>query len=157
MSTDDRAGCPTRRQQPFFSPSWFDMALGELDALLRDEPLAQAWSFSLIERFENAPAFHLTEPYERAGLRLDIVGGIARLKRGIKEHERASIMIWTQWTDAVRASQMLLGEDYARFGAWRASTGRYRIQGNIEPKVAKLLASMHDRVALRTSPPTAEL
>lgn len=149
MSTDDSSQAPVRHV--FFSPGWFDMVIGELQAMLLEHPAAKARSFSLIERFENAPDLGLAAPYECAGLRLDIAGGDAQLRRGVHENERASVVILTKWDDAARAVMMPTGEEYACFCAWRTSSGRYRREGDIDPAMMTLLASMHDWVAQRTS------
>lgn len=138
----------------FFSPVWFDMVAAELRAVLPAQP-AQPWSLSLIELLSDVPAGlgGLAAPYQQAGLRLDISGGMMRLRRGVMPGEPASVRIVTHWDDALKAALMPLGDEYARFTAWRVGAGRLRKQGDIPPAAAAVLAAVHDRVALRTRTP----
>jgi hypothetical protein len=139
----------------FFSPAWFDMVRAELRAVLAALPVSPPWSLSLIELLVDAPATvdGLAAPYDQAGLRLDIAGGAMLLRRGVAADEAASVRIVTHWDDALTAALMPLGEEYARFAAWRAGAGRLRKQGDIPAAAGAVLAAVHDRVALRTRAP----
>lgn len=145
------AGQPARLA--FFSPDWFDMAAAELRAVLQAQPDAAPWSLSLIERFGGAPpSLGLSAPYDVPGLRLDIAGGVVRLRRGVQAGENAALEIDTHWDDAQRAALMTVGEDYARFTAWRIGAGRLARRGDLPPSAAAVLAAVHDKVAGRTRP-----
>ena len=132
----------------YLTPPWFKVLEEEAQAAV-DAAAIEAAKFSLLERYEDAPAEFKPSPDLFAGFRVDVADGIATVRPGAAAGETADLVLDISWEGANRVAGSKSGPDLDGLIGSLIEAGLMNVVGALDDFPADINA-FHDAVQART-------
>lgn len=133
----------------YLTPPWFRMIEEEAQAAV-DAAAIEGAKFSLLERYEDAPAEFRPSPDLFAGFRVDVEDGRVTVRPGAAAGETADLVLEISWQEANRVAGCKSGPDLDGLIGTFVEAGSMSVIGSLDDFPADINA-FHDAVQARTT------